>query len=199
MQVQNEVGIQGSPRDYSELANKAFNEPVHTALMDYLVKNKQKLYPGLLKQWEANGFKMNGTWDEVFGKGEKYTGAEWKTNFGHYTEEIFMAWSVAKYIGEITQKGKNKYALPMFANAWIKQPRAINPGKYPSGGPLPHVIDIWRAAAPAIDFIAADIYAVEEFDWVCKEFSLSQNPVFILETTNIYYEHQIKYRIHCQK
>lgn len=184
VQVQNEVGILGSPRDFSERANKSFSEQVPAALMDYLNKNKSTIYPGLLKQWEANGFKMNGTWEEVFGKGEKYTGAEWKTNFGYYTEEIFMAWSVAKYIGEITQKGKNEYALPMFANAWIKQPRAINPGKYPSGGPLPHVIDIWRAAAPAIDFIAADIYAVEEFDWVCKEFSLSQNPVFIPETTN---------------
>lgn len=183
VQVQNEVGILGSPRDCNELANKAFLEQVPAELMDFLAKNKGTLYPGLLKQWEANGFKMNGTWEEVFGKGVKYTGTEWKTNYGNYTEEIFMAWNIAKYVGEVAQKGKDVYPLPMFANAWIKQQRATNPGKYPSGGPLPQVIDVWRAAAPAIDLIAADIYAVEEFDWICNEFSLSQNPLFIPETT----------------
>lgn len=183
MQVQNEVGILGSPRDYSELANKAFNDVVPVELMDYLVKNKQNLYPGLLKTWEANGSKTTGTWEEVFGKGFRYKGEAWKTNYSFYTEEIFMAWNIASYIGKIAQSGKNEYALPMFANAWIKQPRATAPGRYPSGGPLPQVLDIWRAAAPAIDFIAADIYAVEEFDWVCKEFTLSGNPLFIPETT----------------
>jgi len=183
VQVQNEVGILGSPRDYSQNATNAFNGLVPTELMTYLQNNQESLYPALLKAWEVNGFKSTGTWEEVFGKGEKYRGEEWKTNFGYYTEELFMAWNLAKYIGEITIKGKEEYALPMFANAWIKQPRAINPGKYPSGGPLPHVIDIWRAAALAIDFIACDIYAVEEFDWVCEEFSRSENPVFIPETT----------------
>jgi len=183
VQVQNEVGILGSPRDYSEIATKAFTSQVPKELMDYLGKNKSTLYPGLLKTWEANGSKMAGTWEEVFGKGEKYKGEDWKTNYSDYTEELFMAWNLAKYTGVIAQKGKQEYALPMFANGWIKQPKSTNPGRYPSGGPLPQVLDIWRAAAPAIDLIAADIYAVEEFDWVCQEFSLSGNPLFIPETT----------------
>lgn len=184
VQVQNEVGILGSPRDYSETATVAFAGQVPKELMDYLGKNKSTLYPGLLKTWEANGSKMAGTWEEVFGKGEKYKGEDWKTNYSYYSEELFMAWNLAKYIGEIAKKGKQEYALPMFANGWIKQPESTDPGKYPSGGPLPHVIDIWRAAAPSIDLIAADIYAVEEFDWVCTDFSLSGNPLFIPETTN---------------
>jgi len=183
IQVQNETGILGSPRDNSELATKAFTEQVPSELMTYLFKNKSSLYPGLLKQWETNGYKMTGTWEEVFGKGEKYKGEDWKTNYSYYTEELFMAWNLAKYTGEVAKKGKQEYALPMFANGWIKQPKSTNPGRYPSGGPLPQVIDIWRAAAPAIDLIAADIYAVEEFDWVCQEFSLSGNPLFIPETT----------------
>lgn len=183
VQVQNEVGVLGSARDYSQLANKAFEEQVPSDLMKYLNQHQESLYPALLNNWRTNGFRLEGTWEEVFGKGEKYRGEEWKTNFGYYTEELFMAWNLAKYIGEITEAGKKKYNLPMFANAWIKQPRATNPGRYPSGGPLPHVIDIWRAAAPEIDFIAADIYAVDEFDWVCEEFSRSENPVFIPETT----------------
>lgn len=183
IQVQNEAGILGSARDFSGQANKAFEGQVPDELMSYLQRNKKKLYPALLKTWEANGFKTQGTWEEIFGKGVQYRGEEWKTNFGFYTEEIFMAWNIAKYIGQVASNGKKEYPLPMFANAWIKQPRAINPGQYPSGGPLPHVIDIWRAAAPDIDFIACDIYAVEEFDWVCEEFSRSGNPVFIPETT----------------
>jgi len=183
VQVQNEVGILGSPRDYSATATTAFEGQVPQELLNYLAKHKASLYPGLLKTWEANGAKMKGTWEEVFGKGEKYKGEDWKNNYSFYTEEIFMAWNLAKYIGKITEKGKEEYALPMFANGWIKQPKSTNPGRYPSGGPLPQVLDIWRAAAPAIDLIAADIYAVEEFDWVCKEFSLSQNPLFIPETT----------------
>lgn len=183
IQVQNEVGVLGSERDYSTLANRAFEEPVPEVLIGYLTQHREVLYPALLERWRANGFKTEGTWEEVFGKGEKYRGDDWKANFGYYTEELFMAWNLAKYIGEVAKAGKEKYALPMFANAWIKQPRATNPGRYPSGGPLPHVIDIWRAAAPALDFIAADIYAVEEFDWVCQEFLRSENPLFIPETT----------------
>ena len=46
---------------------------------------------------------------------------------------------------------------------------------------LPQVMDIWRAAAPSIDFIAPDIYT-DEFTWVCKEYTRSGNPLFIPET-----------------
>lgn len=192
VQVQNEIGVldyrasYGGEnlymRDYSEKANQAFKGQVPSELLNYLEKNKEELYLVLEKAWAENGYKKEGNWEEVFGKGIKYEGEEWKTNFSYYTEEIFMAWNYAKYVGEIAKQGKNQYPLPMFANAWIKQSKAAEPGQYPSGGPLPHVIDIWRAAAPAIDFIAADIYAVEEFDWVCEEFTRSGNPLFIPET-----------------
>lgn len=184
MQVQNEIGVLGSPRDYSESSNKAFEGHVPKELLSYLEENKSELYPALDKAWADNGYKQSGTWEEVFGVGLRYEGEEWKTNFSFFVEEIFMAWNFAKYVGEISQQGKKYYPLPMFANAWLKQPRAKDPGKYPSGGPLPHVIDIWRAAAPSIDFIAPDIYAVEEFDWVCEEFTRSGNPLFIPETTS---------------
>lgn len=194
VQVQNEIGVldqmvsftggaNACMRDYSDEANMAFNGQVPAELMRYLEKNKNDLYPALKKAWEENGYKQKGTWEEVFGKGVKYEGEDWKTNFPYYTEEIFMAWNYAKYVGQIASEGKKQYPLPMYANAWLKQSRAGEPGKYPSGGPLPQVIDIWRAAAPAIDFIAPDIYAVEEFEWVCKEFTLSGNPLFIPETT----------------
>jgi hypothetical protein len=43
------------------------------------------------------------------------------------------------------------------------------------------VIDCWRAGAPSLDFIAPDIYT-DEFTWVCNEYTLSGNPLFIPET-----------------
>lgn len=193
VQVQNEIGMldfmstyMGGAnvcmRDFNDAANKAFAGRVPAKLMAYLEKNKENLYPALKSVWAENGYKQNGTWEEVFGKGIKYEGDDWKTNFSYYTEEIFMAWNYARYVGEIAARGKAEYALPMYVNAWLKQQRGRDPGQYPSGGPLPHVIDIWRAAAPAIDFIAPDIYAVEEFDWLCTEFKRSGNPLFIPET-----------------
>jgi len=192
VQVENEIGVLDYMasygggnfymRDYSDIASKAFNGQVPAELINYLDKNKEKLYPALKKAWADNGFKKNGTWEEVFGKGIKYEGEDWKSNFSFYTEELFMAWNYAKYVGEIAKQGKAQYALPMYANAWLKQDKGRAPGQYPSGGPLPQVIDVWRAAAPSIDFIAPDIYIVEEFDWVCDEFTRSGNPLFIPET-----------------
>src|SRR5471030_227633 len=39
IQVQNEVGLLGGSRDHSALAEKAYNEPVPAALINYLVKH----------------------------------------------------------------------------------------------------------------------------------------------------------------
>jgi len=192
IQVQNEIGSldyrasYGMPniymRDYSDEANKNFKGPVPNELIDYLIKNKNQLHPALKKAWGDNGYLEEGSWEKVFGKGEKYTGDDWKNNFSYYTEELFMAWNYAKYVGEVAKLGKEEFPLPMYVNAWIKQPNGREPGQYPSGGPLPQVFDIWRAAAPSIDFFAPDIYEVEIFDWVSEEFSTSGNPLMIPET-----------------
>ena len=37
-------------------------------------------------------------------------------------------------------------------------PRRVSARPISSAGPLPHLIDVWRAGAPAIDFLAPDIY-----------------------------------------
>ena len=69
---------------------------------------------------------------------------------------------MAKYIGEVAAAGKKEYALPMYVNAALRDP--FNPGKagdYASGGPTDNVISIYRAAAPAIDIVAPDIYMKE--------------------------------------
>jgi len=189
MQVENEMGILdnqvNSPgnvrRDFSPPANAAFNGPVPAQLMKYLVDHKASLYPGLYRVWELNGFKTTGSWEEVFGKSEfKSDPKEWQF-LSFYTEELFSAWNYGLYVEKVASAGKKEYPLPMYVNAWLKQPSTYWPGIYPSGGPLPQVLDIWRAAAPSIDFLAPDIY-VDDFTTVCRDFTRSKNPLFIPET-----------------
>ncbi len=182
MQVENEIGTLGTRRDFSEVANAAFNGPVPSELLDYLEKNRQTIHPGVLEAWSKQDFRKEGTWEEVFGQGVLVE--DWK-GMSYLTEELFMAWNYAKYVGEIARAGKAEYDIPMYVNAWLKQPGRSGhaPGNYPSGGPTPQVIDVWRAAAPSIDFIAPDIYIVDQFRYVCEQYTLSGNPLFIPETT----------------
>lgn len=179
VQVENEVGVLNAPRDFSPAASAAFDGPVPRALMDYLEAHRDALVPELRELWETNGFKPSGTWEEVFGKGTSIED-DW-TAYSHYPEEIFMAWNYAQYVGRVAAAGKAEYPLPMYANAWLKQPDYGSPGRYPSGGPLPQVMDIWRAGAPAIDLIAPDIY-MPEFEWICGQYHRGGNPLFIPET-----------------
>ena len=193
MQIENEIGtvnmratFQGLPndamRDYNDLANKAYNAQVPQQLISYLKANKKTLHPAVLNAWNANGNKEKGTWEEVFGVGQKVQG-DWHTTYSYLTEEMFNAWNYATYVEQVTKAGKAELALPMYVNAWMKSPTQTEPGIYPSGGPEAHLIDIWRAGAPSIDFIAPDIYAVEIFDTILEDYTLSGNPLFIPETT----------------
>ena len=179
MQVENETGVLDTPRDYCPAANAAFSGPVPTELMDYLQEHKATLIPQLRQAWEANGFKTSGTWEEVFGK-SAVNKEDWKA-FSYFTEEIFMAWNYARYVGHVAAAGKAEYPLPMYVNAWLKQQGTGLPGMYPSGGPLSHVMDIWRAGAPAIDILSPDIYVPNFTEW-CEWYTQSSNPLFIPES-----------------
>ncbi len=167
MQVENEVGLLGAPRDHSPVAEAAFAKEVPAELMQYFQEHKDNLISEFRRYWEAAGFKTAGTWTEVFGEG---------------ADEAFMAWHMARYIGQVTAAGKAEYPLPMYANAWLVQHEGEKAGQYPSGGPVSKVLDIWRAAAPAIDFLAPDIY-LPDFEAICASYTRSGNPLFIPEST----------------
>ena len=168
IQMENEVGLHGHPRDFSPLANKAFESAVPEQLIAYLQKNKDSLLPETLSAWEGNGCKTEGTWEEVFGKNER-------------TAEIFMAWNYASYMNQISAEGKKHYNIPTFVNAWIVQPEDSHPGNYPSGGPQAQNHDTWRAAAPSIDMLCPDIY-LNNFTEILNLYSRNGNPVFIPES-----------------
>jgi len=168
IQIENEVGLHGHPRDYCPLAEKAFQGQVPKELTDWLTAHQNDLLPETLSAWQVNGCKTSGTWEEIFGRNDR-------------AAEIFMAWHYAAYMDHITAAGKAEYDLPTFVNAWIVQPEDTRPGNYPSGGPQAQNHDIWRAAAPHIDMLSPDIY-LNDFPEQLALYTRSGNPVFIPES-----------------
>ena len=197
MQVENEVGVLHDTRDRCPAADQAFAGPVPVELVDYLIHHKNSLDLWLRECWESNGDKTAGSWEELFGPGKdedvEIPGRTLSPPMGddehqfgwrklHWpADEFFMAWQYAKYVNAVVQAGKSEYDIPMYANAWLQQPDFAWPGVYPSGGPLPQVMDIWRAGAPAIDMFSPDLY-LPQFDETCARYTRGGNPLFIPET-----------------
>jgi len=170
MQVENEVGILGSARDYHPLAEEYFHREVPEELMKYLEANRENLNPYLKSIWRRSEWRTSGTWSEVFGLG---------------ADEVFMAWYFACYVDSVAAAGKEEYPIPMYVNAWLGPSAYVyeegRPGEYPSGGPVSRMLEVWRAAAPHIDLVAPDIYK-EDFCQVCYEYDRLGNPLLIPET-----------------
>ncbi|MGB8259636.1 MAG: DUF5597 domain-containing protein [Terracidiphilus sp.] len=167
MQVENEVGVLGDSRDHSDAANKEFAGPVPAELTAYLKAHRDALYPDLRQLWEANGAKTSGAWAEVFGDSTR-------------ADEIFMAWHYGRFVQAVTAKGKAAYNIPMYVNTWLAGPDTA-PGDYPSGGPQPRVMDIWKAAGSAIDVFSPDLYDPHFTEW-CKRYHRDGNPLFMPES-----------------
>jgi beta-galactosidase GanA len=167
MQVENEVGVLGDSRDRSASADREFNSPVPAELTRYLKAHYDTLYPRLRELLDENGNKVSGTWPEVFGDTP-------------HADEIFMAWHYARFIQAVSAAGKFAYNIPMYVNTWLGEEGGA-PGNYPSGGPEPWVMDVWRAAGTAIDFYAPDLYASNFVEW-CQRYHRDGNPLFMPET-----------------
>jgi len=113
--------------------------------------------------------KKPGSWEQVFGRGAA-------------AEEMFMAWHYATYVEAVARAGKSVYPVPMTTNAALNRP-GKQPGQYPSGGPLPHLFDAWKAGAPSLDLLAPDIYVSDFAAW-CDRYQRPDNPLFIPEARN---------------
>jgi Domain of unknown function (DUF5597)/Beta-galactosidase len=168
IQMQNEVGVLGDSRDRSDAADAAFAAQVPAELLSHLERNESSLSPTLARQWRQAGKHGAGSWAQVFGSSSA-------------TDELFMAWNYARFMGSMTDAGKKSYPLPVFTNTWIVQPEDKGPGDYPSGGPQPLSLDIWKAGAPAIDFAAPDIY-LPNFDEQVAAFHRADNLLFVPES-----------------
>ncbi|RZT04303.1 Beta-galactosidase GanA [Duganella sp. CF402] len=161
MQVENEVGTYGFARDFAPKAEAQFNQPVPQAVLDY----KKSPVP----------LAKTGTWKQVY---------------GDYADEYFHAYSIASYIEEIAKAGRAVYNLPMYVNN-SQRDSTEDPIKpwhenFASGGPTYDVIDIYRAAAPHIDFAGPDIYGPDskKFTASLNHFQRKDNPLMVPEMSN---------------
>ncbi len=166
VQIENEVGILGDSRDRLPAADAAWAQPVPAELIARV--RSAAAWPETRKVWQDAGGKTSGTWAEVFGT----TPA---------AEEIFQAWHYARYMDHIAAAAKAELAMPFFTNTWIVQPEDKGPGDYPSGGPEPLTIDVWRVGAPHIDMNCPDIYLPNFAEW-CARFHRADNPLFVPES-----------------
>ncbi|MGO8787073.1 MAG: DUF5597 domain-containing protein [Terriglobia bacterium] len=165
MQVENETGLLGTDRDYSPEATRLFESSVPAELMSYLAAHRDALTPSIETAWAAAKFRTAGNWTEIFGE---------------LAPEVFSAWHIARYVDHVAAAGKRAYPLPMYVNNWLINPGNERAGRWPSGGPSVHALDIWKAAAPNLDLLAPDIY-LPKFRETCSAFRRADNPLFVPE------------------
>jgi beta-galactosidase GanA len=154
VQVENEPGSWNTVRDYSPAAQKLFTAPVPAELLKALGKDGR-------------------------------AGGDWTAVFGRDADEFFQAWSVARFIGQVAAAGKAEYPLPLYCNAALRDPLTQPAASsYESGGPTDNVLDIWKAAAPAVDVLAPDIYMDDSAHYlkVLELYSRPDNALFVPET-----------------
>jgi beta-galactosidase GanA len=161
VQVENEVGIFGDRRDHSPEVDRQFNGPIPEGLATYLRAHPDRFPP------------------EMTRAAAKANVPTWQAVFADSAPEAFMAWNYASYIGQVAAAGKSEYPLPMFVNAQLPAPLE-RAGEYPSGGPHPANLEIYRAAAPAIDFFSPDIYW-PNFEYWVQRYGERGNPLFVAE------------------
>ncbi|KAJ0150694.1 hypothetical protein CTA2_411 [Colletotrichum tanaceti] len=189
IQVENETGLLGDSRDRSHRANRAFAEPVPDALVRHLSERSADLHPKFKARF-ADPLPAPGaprSWEDLFGAGTS-------------ADEAFMAYHISSYVGRVAAAGKKEYDIPLYTNAWLNfdDPSELDlrgvplvvgggaePGVYPSGGPCPHVLDIWRhntvlAPQRSLDFLAPDLY-FHNYEDVCRDYTAQGNPLFIPE------------------
>lgn len=166
LQIENEIGMLENARDHSPKALKAYEARVPSRLTDYLAAHADSLHPKLAKMWEANGKQKRSSWAKTFG-----TDA--------CADEVFQAYFYADYVGRLANIARKYTSMPLYVNAALNS-RGRKPGEYPAAGPLAHLIDVWRAAAPSINFFSPDIYD-KGFDVWTEQYAASGNPLFIPE------------------
>jgi len=185
VQVENETGLLGDSRDRSRVAEDKFAQPVPKDLLKYLQSCKE-LHPAFWRRFPDIKTAIAGesTWTEVFGANDI-------TN----ADEMFMADTISRYVGKVAKAGKAEYPIPLYTNAWLNfddlsvydlvdiplvAGGAVAAGVYPSGGPCPHVMDLWSYNAPALDFFSPDLY-FHDYEKTCQNYRHKNQPLFIPE------------------
>lgn len=179
IQIENEPGLRGTPRDYSPLAEKAWRADVPEQLVSYLKQNASTLQPDIKKAWEANGKREKGNWEELFGK--SLTTDDGTNPILNQTEHFFTAYAFARYLDYMAIEGKRVLPLPTFVNSSVFRidSRGISLG---NGCSIPEFFDLYKAGAPNLDILTPNSY-MQQLDQICEAFSWKGNPILIPEST----------------
>jgi hypothetical protein len=174
IQLENESGILGSDRDYSPEAQAIFDSPVPAKLISAMkAAGKGPVYD----IWQKAGGKQSGSWPEVF---------EWPAG------ELMTAWGIATYIDGVGKGGKEALDVAMYINVWLIESDLVTAGEgYPSGCPVPKVLDIFKWFTPHVDMISPDVEYnnTQRYQYLCATYSRPDNPLFFPETpptTNLF-------------
>lgn len=168
VQVENEIGMLPVARERGAVADAKFAERLPNDLVRALAQAGEKLEPEMREIWRATGPTAR-TWKDL--SADEATSAE-----------IFTAWHYARFVEQLVKAGKKQYDLPMYVNAALNR-SGRKPGEYPSGGPIPHLIDVWKAGAPSLDFLAPDIY-FPNFAPLAARYRRADNTLFVPEANN---------------
>ena len=161
-------------------------DPEHTVIM-VQVENETGTY-GSVRDYSRTAQRLfDGALPRELARALKTRTGSWQEALGSRADEFFHAWNIARFVQQVAAAGKAVYPLPMYVNAALRDP--LHPGPpitYESGGPTDDVLGVWKAAAPAIDVIAPDIY-MEDYARYTKVLDLYQRPdnaLFVAETGN---------------
>jgi hypothetical protein len=157
VQVENESGIIGSPRDFSPESNQEFAGPMPADML-------------------AAAHKQPGTWREVFpGDADELFQLYHQA---HYLNEIAAAgkaeFDIPLYMN----------VWLSYPPAELPERRLPIPGiQYPSGGAVQRWVGLWRALAPSINAIAPDIYGDDAgfVQDVLAAYHRADNPLLVPE------------------
>jgi len=161
-------------------------DPQHTVIF-VQVENETGTY-GAVRDYSPTAQKLfQAPVPAALVKAMKVKPGAWTEVFGKDADEFFHAWHIASFVEQVAAAGKAEYPLPMYVNAALRDAfKYQDPLTYSSGGPTWNVLDVWKAAAPAIDVIAPDIYNSDYafYGRTLDQYSRADNALFIPETGN---------------
>ena len=158
VQVENESGIVGAPRDFSAGSERLFAGQVPEDLVRALKQKK-------------------GTWREVFGRDADET-------FQAYAQAKYLN-AVAEAGRREFAIPLYMNVWLAYPPAELPERQVDIPGiGYPSGGAVTRQVVLWKAMAPAIDVIGPDIYADDPgfYEQVLDTYGRRDNALWIPET-----------------
>lgn len=163
LQIENEMGLANTDRDYSALAQSDYEKPV----------------PEVIRQIRLEDDGLEAVSQEEI---EKHS---WKGHFGRHAAEAFCAWYHGTYIGEIAKTAKAIYNIPMYTNVMVMENGCEEAGfSYSGGAAVSRVLDIWKVAAPELDLLCPDIYnqTKEDYCRICQAYAREDNALFVPES-----------------